>query len=100
MKFVLYGLILFLTIGVTVAREALARFGLETNYLLIALVALVFTALLAHRSLMLVVLVLSLCVVINLPPEMLGGLVIDQDFLIAALIGVVILPMVHKLLMR
>lgn len=100
MKFVLYGLILFLTIGVTVARETLARFGLETNYLLIALVALVFTALLAHRSLMLVVLVLLLCAAINLPPEMFGGLTVDQDFLIAALIAVVILPMVHKLLMR
>ena len=93
-------MILFLTIGVTVAREALSRFGLETNYLMIALVALVFTALLAHRSLMLVVLVLLLCVAINLPPEMLGGLTIDQDFLVAALIAVVILPLVHKLLTR
>ena len=100
MKVLLYGLILFLTIGVTVAREALSRFGLETNYLMIALVALVFTALLAHRSLMLVVLVLLLCVAINLPPEMLGGLTIDQDFLVAALIAVVILPLVHKLLTR
>lgn len=100
MKFVLYGLILFLTIGVTVARETLSRFGLEANYLMIALVALVFTALLAHRSLMLVILVVLLCVVINLPPEMLGGFTIDQDFLVAVLIAVVILPMVHKLLMR
>ncbi|MDP2140094.1 MAG: hypothetical protein Q8L20_04715 [Gammaproteobacteria bacterium] len=100
MKLVLYGLILFLTIGVTVARETLSRFGMETNYLMIALVALVLTVLLAHRSLMLVLLVLLLCVAINLPPEMIGGITIDQDFLVAVLIAVVILPVVHKLLMR
>ena len=100
MKFVLYGLILFLGIGITLARETVARLGLETNYLLIALVALLITVLLAHRSLMLVLLVVGLCVVINLPPEMLGGFVVDQDVMIAALISVIILPLVHRVLVR
>lgn len=100
MKFVLYGLILFLGIGITLARGTVARLGLETNYLLIALVALLFTVLLAHRSLMLVLLVVGLCVVINLPPEMLGGFVVDQDMMIAALISVIILPVVHRVLVR
>jgi hypothetical protein len=100
MKFVLYGLILFLGIGITLARETVARLGLETNYLLIALVALLITVLLAHRSLMLVLLVVGLCVVINLPPEMLGGFVVDQDVMIAALISVIILPVVHRVLVR
>ncbi|MES3008633.1 MAG: hypothetical protein V4751_12775 [Pseudomonadota bacterium] len=100
MKFALYGLILFIGLGITLARETLTRFGLETNYLLIALVALLFTALLAHRSVMLVLLIVGLCVVINLPPEMLGGVVIDQDIVIAALIAVIILPVVHRVLVR
>ncbi|MDO8272886.1 MAG: hypothetical protein Q7U82_13380 [Gammaproteobacteria bacterium] len=100
MKFALYGLILFLGIGITLAREAVTRVGLETNYLLIALVALLFTALLAHRSFMLVLLIIGLCVVINLPPEMLGGVVVDQDIMIAALISVIILPAVHRVLVR
>lgn len=100
MKFALYGLILFLVVGMTLAKETVARLGLETNYLLIALVALLFTALLAHRSLMLVLLVVGLCVVINLPPEMLGGFVIDQDMMIAALIAVIILPVVYRLVNR
>ncbi len=84
----------------TLAKETVARLGLETNYLLIALVALLFTALLAHRSLMLVLLVIGLCVVINLPPELLGGVVIDQDLMIAALIAVIILPAVHRVVAR
>lgn len=100
MKFALYGLILFLGVGMTLAKETVARLGLETNYLLIALVALLFTALLAHRSLMLVLLVIGLCVVINLPPEMLGGVVVDQDLMIAALIAVIILPAVHRVVAR
>lgn len=100
MKLVLYGLILFITIGVTLARETLSRFGLETNYLIIALLALIFTGLLTQRSLILVVLVLLICVAINLPPEIVGGITIDQDLLVAALIAIVILPMVHKLLLR
>ncbi|MDO9317799.1 MAG: hypothetical protein Q7V56_06335 [Gammaproteobacteria bacterium] len=100
MKFALYGLILFIGMGITLAKEAVTRFGLETNYLLIALVALLFTALLAHRSFMLVLLIIGLCVVINLPPEMLGGVVVDQDIMIAALISVIILPAVHRVLVR
>lgn len=100
MKFALYSLILFLGIGITLARETVTRLGLETNYLLIALAALLFTALLAHRSFMLVLLIVGLCVVINLPPEMLGGFVIDQDVMIAALIAVIILPAVHRVVAR
>ncbi|MDO8272895.1 MAG: hypothetical protein Q7U82_13425 [Gammaproteobacteria bacterium] len=100
MKFALYSLILFLGIGITLARETVTRLGLETNYLLIALAALLFTALLAHRSFMLVLLIIGLCVVINLPPETLGGFVIDQDVMIAALIAVIILPAVHRVVAR
>lgn len=100
MKFALYSLILFLGIGITLARETVTRLGLETNYLLIALAALLFTALLAHRSIMLVLLIIGLCVVINLPAEMLGGVVVDQDIMIASLISVIILPAVHRVLVR
>ncbi len=98
MKFVLYALILFLSVGIMLAREALVRFGLETNYLLIALIALAFTALLARRSVLLISLVVVLCVAVNVPPEALGSFRIDQDILVAALIAVIVLPVVHRLL--
>tara|TARA_R110002167_G_scaffold29239_4_gene97795 strand:- start:20808 stop:21113 length:306 start_codon:yes stop_codon:yes gene_type:complete len=99
-KFALYAAILFITLGVTIARETLAQLGLDSNYLAMGVLALSVTALLAHRNWLLVGVVALLCVIINLPPEMLGGIQIDHDLLIALLIGVTILPVVHRLVFR
>ena len=99
-KFALYAVILFITLGVTIARETLAQLGLDSNYLAMGVLALSVTALLAHRNWLLVGVVALLCVIINLPPEMLGGIQIDHDLLIALLIGVTILPVVHRLVFR
>ena len=99
-KFALYAIILFITLGVTIARETLAQVGLDSNYLAMGVLALSVTALLAHRNWLLVGVVALLCVIINLPPEMLGGIQIDHDLLIALLIGVIILPVVHRLVFR
>tara|TARA_R110001599_G_scaffold225342_1_gene424472 strand:- start:1000 stop:1305 length:306 start_codon:yes stop_codon:yes gene_type:complete len=99
-KFALYAVILFITLGVTIARETLAQLGLDSNYLAMGVLALSVTALLAHRNWLLVGVVALLCVIINLPPEMLGGVQIDHDLLIALLIGVTILPVVHRLVFR
>ena len=99
-KFALYAAILFVTLGVTIARETLAQLGLDSNYLAMGVLALSATALLAHRNWLLVGVVALLCIIINLPPEMLGGIEIDHDLLIALLLGVTILPIVHRLVFR
>jgi hypothetical protein len=100
MKLVLSAVCVFLCIGLVLAREMLSRFGMESNYLMIAVLAVLLTALLAGRSLVLMGMVLMLSIVLNLPPDTLGSVAIDQDLLLAALIGVIILPMVHRLLLR
>jgi hypothetical protein len=100
MKLILSAVCVFLCIGLVLARELLSRFGLESNYLMIAVLAVLLTALLAGRSLVLMGMVMVLGVVLNLPADTLGTLVIDQDLLLAALIGVIILPVVHRLLLR
>ena len=100
MKLILSAVCVFLCIGLVLARELLSRFGLESNYLMIAVLAVLLTALLAGRSLVLIGMVMVLGVVLNLPADTLGTLVIDQDLLLAALIGVIILPVVHRLLLR
>ena len=100
MKLILSAVCVFLCIGLVLARELLSRFGLESNYLMIAVLAMLLTALLAGRSLVLMGMVMVLGVVLNLPADTLGTLVIDQDLLLAALIGVIILPIVHRLLLR
>lgn len=99
-KFALFAAILFITLGLTIARETLAQLGLDSNYLAMGVLALSITALLAHRSWLLLGVVALLCVIINLPQEMLGGIQFDQDLLIALLIGVTILPVVHRLIFR
>lgn len=96
-KFALYAVVLFLILGVTIARETLATLGLDSNYLAMAVLALAITALLVHRNWLLLGVVAVLCIVINLPPQMLGGVQVDRDLLIALLIGVTILPLVHRL---
>lgn len=100
MKIAVYSLAIFLSIGITLAKETLARFGLESSYLLMALVALAATALLSQRSVYLTGAVVALCVVINVPSEMLGSFEVDKDILVAALIAIVILPVVHNIILR
>ena len=100
LKFALYAVVLFLTIGVTIARETLAQLGLDSNYLVIGALALLVTSMLAHRNWLLVGVVALLCIIINLPADVLGGIQIDHDLLIALLLGVTILPAVHRILLR
>ena len=100
MKIAISSVAIFLSIGILLAREALARLGLESNYLLIAVGALLITALLSQRSVFLTVTVFLLCLAINVPSELMGSLQIDKDIMIASLIAVVILPAVHNLIVR
>ena len=99
-KFALYAVVLFVTLGVTIARETLAQLGLDSNYLVMAVLAIAVTAMLAHRNWLLVGVVAFLCIIINLPPEALGNIQIDHDLLIALLLGVTILPVVHRFVVR
>lgn len=99
-KFALYAVVLFVTLGVTIARETLAQLGLDSNYLVMAVLAFAVTAMLAHRNWLLVGVVALLCIVINLPPEALGSIQVDHDLLIALLLGVTILPVVYRFVVR
>ena len=100
LKFALYAAVIFITLGLTIARETLAQLGLDSNYLVLAVFALAVTILLAQRSWLLVGVVALLCIIINLPADMLGDTRIDHDLLIALLLGVTILPVVHRLMFR
>jgi len=100
MKLFLTAAGVFVCIGLVLAREMLSRFGMESNYLMVAVLALVLTALLAGRSLVLMGVVLVLSVALNIPADAPGAFALDQDLLLAALIGVIILPVVHRLVLR
>ena len=68
--------------------------GLDANYLLAALVAVAITGLIAHRNLLLVVLVLTCTIGANLPEDVINYLGVDRDILFATLIALVVAPFI------
>jgi hypothetical protein len=100
MKSLLSVVAIFVCLGLLLARVVLSRFNLEASYPLLVLSAAIFTAMLAGRSLALMAVVLLLGLALNLPADVLGGVVPDQDLLLAAVLGVVVLPLVHRLVLR
>ena len=100
MKVLLVFLMSFLTAGITLARETLAHFGVDTNVLLVTLIAIVIAGLLAHRKLLLVVLVCGMSLTINLPPEILQSHGIKKDVLVIVLMTIIVLPIITKFLDR
>ena len=96
MKILLLALVVFMSIGVTLSTNVLDQFGIEKNYLLIGLVALVITGLVIFRGLALIVIVLLLSLAINLPEDFLAQYSLDKDILLAVVIVMVIFPLVLK----
>jgi hypothetical protein len=96
MKIALIALIIFMTVGVTLSSSLLEQFGVDKNYLLIGLGALVVTGLVVFRSLALLIIILLMSLSINLPQEFLSQYYIDRDVLIVVLILMVIFPLVYR----
>lgn len=95
---VISGLIIFMTVGVTFARETLTHLGMETNYLLGGLIAVAVTGLLAYRQLFLIVLTVLISIAVNFPPLFLQEMGVNKDVLLITLVTIVILPLVVKFL--
>ena len=89
---ILYGLIIFMTLGVTLSQTILERVGMETDYLLTALGAIVVTGLLVYRGLLLIIIVLLMSLAVNLPDDFLLQYSIDKDILMVMLMLMVIFP--------
>jgi len=100
MKSLLSVLGVFLCLGLLLARVILSRFGLESSYLLIALCAAALTAMLVGRGPVLLAVVMLLGLALTIPSGITGGGVVDQDLLLGALLGVILLPLVHRLVLR
>lgn len=92
MKILGFGLILFLTLGITLSQALLERVGMETDYLFIALGALVVSGLLVYRGVLLIILALTIGLAVNLPSDVLTQYSIDRDVLLVILLIMVIFP--------
>jgi branched-subunit amino acid transport protein len=97
-KYVALFLVIFVSIGANLPSSIIHQIGLEPNYLLAALVAIIFTWLCAHRGAFVVILVSLLFVAANLPEETASGIGYDRDYILATLIAIVLLPYIKRLL--
>jgi hypothetical protein len=92
MKMLGYGLIIFMTLGITLSRALLEGVGLETNYLFIALGALVVSGLLVYRGLLLIMIAIAMSIAVNMPEDFLMQYSVDRDVLLVILLMMVIFP--------
>jgi len=91
-------LILFISIAANLPDSMIARVGVEANYLLAALVAVVITWMAARQNVAVLILIGVLAVGANLPEQTASQLGIERDYLLAILLGIVLLPLVKRLL--
>ena len=95
---ILYALVLFAIVGISLATETLSRFGLSENYIYIISAAFLFVALLLGKKPILVLVVLLGVMAINLPEAMLLEYAIDRDMLLAAVCAIILAPTIYDLI--
>lgn len=81
-----------MTLGITLSKALLERIGMDTNYLYIALGALVVSGLLVYRGLLLIIIALLMSLAVNLPGDLLAQYSLDRDVLMVVLLLMVIFP--------
>jgi hypothetical protein len=97
-KTLAYGFVVFITLGITIANETLARLGKEGNYVIAFSVALVMASLLLAEKLWLTVVVLLGVAVVNLPDSSLLSYGIDRDIVFAGICALILVPTVYDLM--
>lgn len=97
-RLVLFSLILFAAIGISLATETMSRLGLADSYIYIISLAFLVAALLVGKKPVIVGVVLIGVVVINLPEAALGTLDLDRDMVLALVCAIIIAPSVYELI--
>jgi hypothetical protein len=94
-----YCVVVFITLGIAIANEILARFGLENNFIVVFSIAFLVAGLLLSKNLILLMLVLVGVFAINLPDAMLIQYHLDRDVLLAMVCATLLVPSVYQLIM-
>ncbi len=95
---ILYALVLFAIIGISLATETMSRFGLSENYVYVISGAFLIVALMLGKKPILVLVVLLGVMAINLPDSMLLEYTIDRDMLLAIVCAVILAPTIYDLI--
>ena len=100
MKPLIFGFVVFTTLGVSIANETLARFGLEDNYVMLFSLALLLAVLLLSRNILMLGLVLAGVILMNMPDATLVTYRLDRDVLVAAVCAIILAPSVYAIVFR
>jgi hypothetical protein len=101
-----YCVVVFITLGIAIANEILARFGLESNYIIAFSIAFLVAGLLLSKNLVLLMLMLMLMLVLvgvfafNLPDATLVQYHLERDFLLAMVCATLLVPSVYQLIVN
>ena len=96
MKSIFIFIVLFLTVAVNLPEGMLKQFGYDADILVAALVAVVFTGLLQHRQVFLIVLVMICALAVNVPEEMIREYGMNPDYILGVLVALIVLPVGAK----
>jgi hypothetical protein len=96
MQYVLSFLILLLTAGISVGQGVVAALNIDTNYLIITLIAIVVSLLTAHRNILYILLVVGMSATVNLPEAMLVDFGINKTILLVTLIATITEPLARR----
>ena len=95
-----YCAVVFITLGIAIANEILARFGLENNYIFAFSIAFVVAGLLLSQNAIFLVIVLLGVFAINLPDATLLQYHLDRDVLLALVCATLLVPSVYQLIVH
>ena len=95
-----YCAVVFITLGIAIANEILARSGLENNYLFAFSIAFVVAGMLLSKNVIFLVIVILGVFAINLPDATLLQYHLDRDVLLALVCANLLVPSVHQLIVR
>ena len=92
-----YGVMIFITLGISFANETFSRIGIEDNRVAMFAIALLLAAILLGRNLLLVGIVFVGILALNLPEATLLQYHLDRDMLLALIGATVILPSIYHM---
>ena len=99
-RFAIVFFTIFLSVGINLPDEVLARYNIEPNILMMAMAAFIIAGLISHASLGLILLIVFLAVAVNIPVEFTQSIGYDPDIMLVALIALVLLPFTMKQITR
>lgn len=95
-KFIVLFLLLFLGIVLNMEHSFISRLGFEMNYLVAAGVSFLISWLALNHHVFVVAVLVIMATAANLPEATAAGLGYDRDIMLAALIAVILLPLIIK----